>query len=109
MLLFVYIVDGIANVFYNNTPIVSSVRFSPDIQPYALSICSRRLEIVEVIKWIVVCRVVCCFIQICGIIKHDVYVFLFIGTYTASSGHCIRIQMLVSFLVKSDFYIVSIR
>ena len=50
MLLFIYIVDGIANVFHNNTPIVPSVRFSPDIQPYALSICSRSLEIVEVIK-----------------------------------------------------------
>lgn len=35
----------------------------------------RSLEIVEVIKWTIVCWVVWCFIQICGIIKHDVHVF----------------------------------
>lgn len=57
MLLFVYIVDGIANVLHDHLPITSSVRFPSDIQSYNLPIPSRSLEIVEILERIVVSRI----------------------------------------------------
>ena len=67
------------------------------------------LDSIELNKLMLLFKVGCGFIQICFFFTHYVLDFHVISTHTTSSAYRVRIQMLIPFLVKSNFYSSSIR